>query len=369
MFWHAKTPTHIVFGDNVLQEQSAYMKGLGKRALVVTGVGGSSERNGALKEVLAALKAAGVNKNAVFAQVEANPSVATIQAGAQAARELKADFIVAVGGGSPMDAGKGIAVLAAEEVSEAALFDLQYSKALPVVAVPTTAGTGSEVTGSAIISSPLYKNKKNIGGPLLYPRVAYLDPRYTYDNPWDLTVNTALDVYAHALESYLAFRSNPISDTYSLRALGIMGPCLKLLTGEPELTARDRERLLLASLLSGLAISITGVSVPHGISYPVTYHRAVPHGRALGYILPAWMAWNMHISQNPRLLNALRGSGFNNLAELTDVLSALSGPAPKLSAEERELYLHKAMESKNIFNGIVFPQRADVQKIFDEVFG
>ncbi|MDO4540144.1 MAG: iron-containing alcohol dehydrogenase [Syntrophomonadaceae bacterium] len=368
MLWQANNPTHIVFGERALKSQGSLLKGLGKRVLVVTGQGGSAQRNGAQDDVIKAFKSAGISKHAVFAEVEPNPSVHTLRRGAQAAQEIKADIIVAIGGGSPMDAAKGIAVLALEDLSEEALFELRYRKALPIVAVPTTAGTGSEVTGSAIISSPLYQNKKNIGGPLLYPRIAFLDPRYTYDNPRQLTLDTALDAYAHALESYLAFRSNPISDTYSLRSLGIMGECLHMLSEAREYTPKERERLLLGSLLSGLAISITGVSMPHGMSYPLTYNRDIPHGRALSYIIPAWMSWIMRVSRNQRMQNALRASGFNTLAEMEGLLRALGGVAPKLSEQEREQYLQLTLDSKNVFNGVVFPQREDVKALLDDIF-
>ena len=368
MHWQAMIPTRLVFGERVVQDQYTDLQGIGKRALVVSGIGGSAERNSALDDVQQALRQANIKwKN--FSETEANPSITTLRRAAEQAREFKADMIVAVGGGSSIDAGKGIAVLAAEDVGDEELIAASYTKVLPIVAIPTTAGTGSEVTPSAIITFEQHQNKKNIGSPLLLPQLALLDPRYTYESPRRLTIDTAIDAYAHALESYLAFRSNPLSDTYSQQALSILGPYLEILCDEERtLLPRDRERLMLGSLLAGMAISLTGVSVPHGISYPLTYYRDIPHGRALAYVIPSWMAWNMRMSHNLRLQNSLRMSGFTHLQELGDFLEKLGGPVPQLTGEERARFLQQSMSSKNMFNSIVFPQEEDIKTLLDEIF-
>jgi len=159
MSWQANFSSNIYFGVNAIEENNKALEGLGKQALIVIGQGGSARKIGALRDVCKVLQQLSIAWE-VFDQVEANPSIDTVRAGALLARECSADFIVGIGGGSPLDAAKAIAILAVNELRNDELLNLQFGEVLPVVAIPTTAGTGSEVTPYAIVTFPLLETKK-----------------------------------------------------------------------------------------------------------------------------------------------------------------------------------------------------------------
>lgn len=366
MEWQAYFPTRVFFGRGVVQEQAEFMAQLGRRALIVTGQGGSSSRNGALADVCAALEQAAISWD-IFNHIEPNPSVETVRKGALRARAMQADFIIGVGGGSPMDAAKAIAITNLAEISEEELFAAHYGEVLPIVLVPTTAGSGSEATQASILTSPHDQTKRNIGSPKLIAKIAYLDSVYTHTLPWQTTADTAVDAYAHAIESHLSRKNNALSSLYSLQALKILGQELTVIARKEELTPDRRETLLFASHLAGVAISLTGTSIPHALGYSLTYFKGIPHGRANGLILPAWLEFNQKMSQDPRIDQAMEASAFANIGQFRELIELLCGPAPIIAREERAIFLQQAGQSKNISNNVVILRPADMEEILDQV--
>lgn len=365
MTWNWLSPTNIFFGSGAITEKHNKMKVLGTRALIVTGQGGSADRNGSLKDIYQALADCAISWE-IFREVEANPSVETVRRGAKFARETGADFIIGVGGGSPLDASKAIAVLAKNDITDEDLFAARFNTALPIVAVPTTAGTGSEVTPYSILTYHAIENKKSIFSPLIIPAIAYIDPAYTQDIPLNITIDTAVDAYSHALEGYLAVKSNPISDLLAREALRISGAELKLLASGTSPNPESRKALLYASTLAGLVISQTGTSIPHAMGYPFTYFKGVPHGRANGMLMPAYLGFTLRNTDNPRVREALQCSGFDGLQDFTELMRELCGPAPYCSDSEQIRFIEICSQAKNIRNNIVRPSHEDLKTILRE---
>jgi len=176
-----------------------------------------------------------------------------IGTGRVSARAQGVDFIVGIGGSSPLDAAKAIAVLVINDLTDDAHLTPPYPKLpLPIAAVPTTAGTGSEVTPYSILTNDKVQSKSNLSHEGLFPKAAFLDARYTYSLPRNVTVNTALDCLSHLAEGYLAVRATPPSQCLALQGLEMLGPALKALAADPGLPAPAwRDVLLLASTTAG----------------------------------------------------------------------------------------------------------------------
>ena len=196
-------PTRIVYGTGCVKAEAQRLV-LGKKALIVTGKT-SAKASGALDDVLDVLS----TEYVIFNEVENNPRIDTVVRGSQLARESGCDFIIAIGGGSPLDAAKVIGVLAVNNVDPLSLYrDGWLHKPLPVVAIPTTAGTGSEVTQYAVLTIDEEETKKGLGGPDLFPATAFLDAKYTQSLPQSITVDTAVDALSHLVE-ILSNRATP----------------------------------------------------------------------------------------------------------------------------------------------------------------
>lgn len=261
---------------------------LGKRALIVCG-GHSARLCGALDDVRDALNARGISFS-VFDKVEQNPTVETCYLAGAAAREAKAEFIVAIGGGSPLDAAKAAAYFAPNaHLTPDTLYDGECKVApLPTVAIPTTAGTGSEVTQYAVLTYHKIQNKKTLKAASLFPAAALLDAEYTVTLPPHITNATAVDALSHAVEGYFAKSATDISDALAEKAIYFMGRGISALI-EGRLDAALRERLLKSSTLAGMVISVTGTSFVHAFGYPLTYFEGLSHGQANACFLPDFL--------------------------------------------------------------------------------
>ena len=279
--------TKVFFGEDCLSANKASLAQLGSRALIVTGKT-SGAASGALSDLEKILDDLG-GAWALFDAVENNPSLDTVAAGAALAAAFSPDFIVGIGGGSPLDAAKAIAVLAVNDIRPVDLFNNQFTNTpLPVAAIPTTAGTGSEVTPYAILTRDDLQTKKSFGNELTFPAFAFLDAKYTASMPEEVAVHTAVDAFSHALEGFLNKRSTSMSDMISVASMGVFGECI------PSLRARlfdkdTRERLLYMSMLAGIVISQTGTTSVHSMGYCLTYFKSVPHGKANGLLLGEYL--------------------------------------------------------------------------------
>jgi alcohol dehydrogenase len=239
--------------------------------------------------------------------------------------------IVAVGGGSVLDSGKVLAALLhgrQEGMPLAALTALamggtvERGARLFLAAVPTTAGTGSEVTPFATVWDGEAGKKRSVSGPGLFPDVAILDPELTLSLPRSVTMSTGLDALSQGLEAWWNRNWGPVSDAHALRAVGLALDNLEELLQDPDDLAL-RSRMLQASLHAGLAISSTRTAVAHSISYPLTLHFGIPHGIACSFTLPAVLRYNGEGDGAARMGALARAMGSNSIEDLASRLSGL----------------------------------------------
>lgn len=281
-------PVKLFTGEGCVRAHAEELKKLGKKPLIVTGRS-SARTCGALDDVLAAIE----GESVLFDEIGQNPALTDCMRAAEKAYENGCDAIIGIGGGSPLDAAKCIAVLAANPgMNQAELYSLQWpNRPLPVAAVGTTAGTGSEVTKVAVITVPDGR-KKSFHHVDIFPKVAFGDPVYTQFMPPAVTASTAIDALAHATESFFSRFANDLSQNYALRAVRLLMPELKKISEGCDLDLADREVLYNASIYGGLAINITGTCLPHAMGYLITEQHQVPHGYACALFLPAFLSIN-----------------------------------------------------------------------------
>ena len=359
-------PTRVVAGRDCVRQQGGLLLALGNRALVVTG-GHSARLCGALDDVTAALTANG-QAFEVFDKAVPNPTVDSVYAGAERAQRFGADFLVAIGGGSPLDTAKAIALVAAQDIPREALFAGGLGdEALPLACLPTTAGTGSEVTQYSILTNDEAGTKTSLALPCLFPRLAFLDGKYTLGLPQRVSVNTAVDALSHCVEGMLSNLAGDITDVLAREGCRRICACLSGLE-RGELTQGERDSLLLASALGGMVISATGTTAVHAMGYSLTYHRGIEHGRANGLLLPAFLRFCAR-QDAPLVARALSACGMSSADELEGALGRLLGERERLSEEEIGQYAAKAIQTGNIAKCAVRPTQADLEEMYRESMG
>ena len=285
------TATRIVFGAGTVNEAGAIARAFGRRALVVTGR--DSRR---AERVLAGLKSSGVR--AVTFSVAGEPELLTVEQGTAFAKKENCELVIGFGGGSALDAAKAIAAMLA---NKGRLLDyveiIGRGKPLtqpsaPFIAIPTTAGTGTEVTRNAVLASPEHKLKVSLRSPLMLARVAIVDPELTYDLPPALTASTGLDALTQLIEPFVCNRANPMTDGLCVEGLRRAARSLRVVFSQ----GRDkdaREDLAVASLFGGLALANAGLGAVHGFAGPMGGSFSAPHGAICAALLPHVMAMNL----------------------------------------------------------------------------
>ena len=284
-------PVEIIYGKGVVKQSGERFAGLGKRCLIVTGKHGA-KACGALDDLTQTLDQAGIAYE-VFDEVEPNPTVSTCKKAGEKAKAMEADFLVGVGGGSPMDAVKASAVFACNDVSLEELYQKSYSKShLPFVCIGTSAGTGSEVTPYAILTQDFTGYKKSVKG--LWPEFSLCDYSYSCTMGYEGSMSTALDALCHCVESYFSAKSNSITRKFAIagcmdimlpgasrnQAFGMMMVPMIL-----ELAMK----LYAASIYGGLCIAKTGTCYCHAMGYFLSEDHGVPHGVACAVFLPSFI--------------------------------------------------------------------------------
>jgi alcohol dehydrogenase class IV len=369
-------PTEILFGAGILDRLGPETALLGRRALLVTGRR-SARESGALDAAVGSLTEAGLQV-AVFDRVEENPSDRTVAEGTRTAREGGCDVIVALGGGSPMDAAKGIAVLLdlGGDLSRYYGGGKVGRPVRPVVAVPTTAGTGSEVTPYAVFVDSESDLKRSVASPHIFPRTALLDPQLTVSMTPEITANTGIDALTHALEGFTSVKAQPISDRLALEAISQIHRYLPAAVShgdEPE----PRARLLHASMLAGMVIAQTGTTLIHGMGYAPTTHYGIPHGLANGVLMDQVVIFNGE--QDPERYAALASAlgreaspdtapreaaeGLRALRERVGMPSRLRDL--DIREDDLEIFARQTMEhSRNLENNARRAKREDILEIY-----
>lgn len=285
-------PARSLFGWGRLAELGAEAAMLGTHALVVTGRT-AARRSGTLDRALAALAKENV-ATTTFERVAPDPSLDTVTEGTELARQSACDLVIGIGGGSSMDAAKAIAIMAAqprpvEHYFAGKPFD---ERGLPLVAAPTTSGTGAECTNNSVLTDRRNGIKKSLRGPGMVPAVALVDPELTVSAPRGVTAHSGMDALVQAMECYVTKGAQPVSDVLALRAMSLIYRALPTAVAD----GRDRaarERMALGSHMAGLAFASAGLGAVHGLAHPIGHDFGVPHGRVCAVLLPPVLEFNL----------------------------------------------------------------------------
>lgn len=359
-------PTRVIMGRECIINNKEIFRDLGTKAMIVTGAN-SAKVNGSEKDVVTALSGVGIDY-IIYDKVMSNPTIECAYEGAKLAKENGVDFIIAIGGGSPMDAGKVIALLSSQEIEEENLFSGNYeNKILPMVHVPTTAGTGSEVTPFAVLTNNKAQTKMSIGTPLILPTVAFLDARYTNKLSKITTINTAIDALSHAIEGMISNKSSELTNVLAEHSIKLITECIpSLKTGQ--LSLEEREKLLYASMVAGMVIAHTKTTAVHAMGYLLTYYHNIDHGRANGLLLGEFMVYTS--KSNPELITRiLKAMNLNSIDELKELLDELLGQKEALTEEEINLYSERSKDTGNMLNCPVRPSVEDIKHIYKVSMG
>jgi alcohol dehydrogenase class IV len=293
MSFEFATATRIIFGEGAVRQVAPAATQWGRRVLVVTGR--APEPGNRLR---ADLEPAGA-QSVAFA-VAGEPTVDLIARGLQEARQEQCDVVIAVGGGSVIDTGKAIAGLLTNPGEVMDYLEIVgkgkhlQNPAAPFIAVPTTAGTGAEVTRNAVLGVPGATRgvKVSLRSPLLLPRLAVVDPQLTLGLPPSITARTGLDALTQLIEAYVSIRSNPLTDGFCVRGIPLAARALRRAFHHGQ-ESEPRRDMALAALLSGMALANAGLGVVHGFAAPLGGRFHAPHGAICAAILPYGMEMNL----------------------------------------------------------------------------
>lgn len=291
-----KIPQLIITGIGSAKEAGVIAKNLGEKAFFVTDA--NLEKIGLLAEVKKSLENAGISY-ALYDQVNTEPTTEHIEEGTKIFKESEADFLIAVGGGSALDAAKAIAILFSNpgKISYYMGANKIPKPGPPLMAIPTTAGTGSEVTQFTIITDTARDVKMLIASPYLIPRIALLDPLLTLQMPPQITAATGIDALTHAIEAYVSLKAQPLSDLLALDAIKLISGNLRRAWANGE-NLEARSHMMMGALEAGIAFSNSSVALVHGMARPLGAYFHIPHGISNALLLPTVMEFS--IPGNPQ---------------------------------------------------------------------
>ncbi|MCA9210730.1 MAG: iron-containing alcohol dehydrogenase [Planctomycetales bacterium] len=374
--------TRIVFGPGKLDTLGELAGELGaRRALVVSDPGVISA--GHAQRGIEALQRAGIETH-LFGDVHENPSTDEVAAGLRLARRYDPELLVGLGGGSAMDCAKGINFLYSNggEMRDYWGVGKALKPMLPMIAVPTTAGTGSETQSFALISDSKTKAKMACGDKKASCRVALLDPELTVTQPPRVTALTGIDALAHALETFVTKRRNPISLAFSREAWLLLAGNFRRVMDEPQ-SLEARGGMLLGSSFAGLAIENSMLGATHALANPLTANYGIPHGQAIGVMLPHVVQFNgeefshwyqelLDVSAHERGYPDPR-EGVEGLAQFVAALVERAGLPTRLEAcgVQREKLPQMADEAATQWTGTFNPRDvgpAELLSIYERAF-
>jgi len=285
-------PTRIRFGVDSIQDLAKMVKELGgSKVFLVVDPG---LKNTGLLDKIAKPLADGKIPYVIYDKVDPEPGLKLADNGAKLAKKAGADCVVGVGGGSAMDVAKAISILLTNGGKAEDYLGLGKigKSGVPKIMVPTTAGTGAEVTFTAVFINEKTGSKGGMNGDPLYPDAAILDPALTLTMPPKVTAATGMDAFIHALEAYVSVQAHTISEMYSLEAMDLISRNLAVAYANGN-NLEARSAMLMGSLLAGKALATAGVGLVHAMSYPLGGMFGIPHGLANAVLLPYVMAYNL----------------------------------------------------------------------------
>ena len=321
MTWEFSLPVKIYFGTDKIKELPKIIEEYGfKRGVLVCS--NILKKNGVADEIIENSKGRLV---ATFSDIRPNPTTDNVNACAKALRENGADFAVALGGGSPMDCCKAACAIAkGDDIIESYHTcgkPINKDEVIPMIAVATTSGTGSEITNISVLTDLSKNVKSTMNDPLMYPKAAIVDPRLTLSVPPKVTASTGLDVLAHALESVWSVLHQPICESCSVHATKLVFEWLYKAYSEPD-NLEAREKMAEASIVAGVAFSNPRTAGSHACSFPLTNIYGVPHGEACAMTLDFFTRFNAE-AENGRLNKFAQNCGFSDAYALADAITNL----------------------------------------------
>jgi alcohol dehydrogenase class IV len=286
-----KVPELVVFGSHTIEELGAYSLRYGKRAMLIYG-GASLERSGNLGHIVSIMEQSDITVQPVGG-VRHDPDETQVMEFVTSAARFKPDLIVGIGGGSVLDTAKAVSVIITNGATVKDYWgDREFTKpSLPYVAVPTTSGTGAEITRNAVITSADHTFKKSIRSEYMIPNIALIDPQLTLGLPQTVTAHTGLDALIQNLEAYTSRNAGPITDTLAHKGIELAGTYL-LRACEHGDDLEAREGLALASLYGGITLANAGLGLAHGLSHPLGIRCGLAHGHACAVTMPAVIELN-----------------------------------------------------------------------------
>lgn len=361
----------IRFGAGAISQLPEVLVGINKsKVLIVTDPGVAAA--GVLAQVEAIIKNAGI-QSISFAEIKPNPNTILIDAAAKVGIEFGADVVVALGGGSSLDSAKGVALVVANPSFSSAAFNYSITPdkpAIPIIAVPTTSGTGSETNNWGVIDDPIRQCKFYVGDASTTPVVAILDPELTLGLPARPTAGTGIDALTHAIESLTSKGSTAISAAYAHQAIKLISKALPIAYKDGK-NVDARGEMLMGAHLAGLALTLSGLGLVHGVAHSVSATVGAAHGEALATVLPEVMEFNSRVSDN---VYASIGYDMGVSADSATVISAVRDLSDEIQIRNSlshygvtpdlvELISKKVLEDSVTSNNPVTPTEAEVVEI------
>lgn len=337
-------PVPVFSETDAVLKHSKKIAGFGKKALIITGKS-SAKINGSLDDIRNVLNGEGIDF-IIFNDIEENPSVETVMKAKAIGLSNNVDFVIGIGGGSPLDAAKAAAfMLAHPKDSAELLYRTSDDTALPLVLIPTTCGTGSEVTPISVLTRHEFRTKKSISHKI-FADIALIDGKYLCSAPVNVLRNTALDALTHLIESCINIKTDDFSRMFVEQGLKLWSKNKDVLeTGNA--SDEQLQEMMNASAMAGMAIAQNGTGIPHGLSYSLTYKLHVPHGRAVGYFTAGYLneAMSFPSSENSCGRYILDTIGFGSIYEFAEWYKKLYGTVQAddeiLSEAVNELWSNK----------------------------
>jgi alcohol dehydrogenase class IV len=344
-------------------------------------------RQGGVEKMLTALRGAGIAEARVFSGCVSDPTASSIADGIAYLRQGAHDCVIGFGGGSPLDSAKAIAVFSGlpGEIRDYRAPHSQDEAGLPIIAVPTTAGTGSEATRFTIITDEALNEKLLCVGLAYLPIAALVDYELTLTMPPRLTADTGIDSLTHAIEAFVSRKANPFSDTFALRAMAEIAPSIRTAVRDPE-NRPAREAMMLGASLAGIAFSNASVALVHGMSRPVGAFFHVPHGLSNAMLLPAVTAYSapsaldryaacaraMRIAREDEGAQAAVGRLLRELAALNEDLAVPSPERFGIGRAEWDSALdamaEQALASGSPANNPIIPSADDIRALYQQAY-
>ncbi len=323
MEWEFNLPVKLIFGNGKRKNIKSFIEEIGgtKGVLVASR---SFAKNGLADEFV---KMSGGLIKGIFSDVRPNPTTENVDNCVKLMRKLDADFAVALGGGSPMDCCKAACAIAKGDDVISSYHSggkaVDGNEAIPMIAVTTTSGTASEVTNISVLTDLSLNLKNPMNDPVMYPKIAVVDPELTLTVPPQVTASTGLDVLSHAVESYWSTINQPVCSSCSVYSARIVFEWLERAYNNPD-DLQAREKMAEASIVAGVAFSHPRTTGSHACSFPLTNIYGVPHGEACAFTLDYFIKFNADKADGDGRIKAFaRDCGFSSPYEMADEITAM----------------------------------------------